>query len=879
MTLNTSGTGTRSYTQDPGANLGFSSAELRALAVSLSQVYIGELALTQPRAYATHQRTSNSGGAWSKGTGPVPFTINPSEPVSRFEMRLRDASSPATVLVDWAVATPPLAAGSQTIQPLLPAGLYDYLVDFRANEDDQSIVSTAVPVRVGEVLAIAGQSWAQDLLTPVPSGDPTTIASAGLTISPWGRIFAAYATNGGAFPAVPDFGETNYPPTSWDLPSDSGTWDGTGTVELFNRIIALLGVPVGLVGYAVGGTGIDTWLPGYAGTGTAHYEKLIEIIASSGTAPDTFLWFQGHYESKNGNTGANYALQLAQLRTELGNDIPSLATARWVMASIPGIGAYSGSVAAINDIRAGAIGYAAANAATTQHVDALDATQDADLVHAAQDGNIAFARQVYRGFAKVHGFLSHGARGPEITGATRAYGTSVFKITCTNPNGGTAWNQVGSALNQFTIYPQGTTTGALTLSAIDLTHFPDIWITTSTAITEPAGYDIHYRRSPDDATIIDTGLYDDATDGDGIALGRQLALRGTLVNCSIPVVALTIAAINDDDAGAALSLSGTYSNGLPASLEYSVDGGSSWASAATPTIGSGNWSFAIAAGLPVGTYKLRVRDPVSGGYAESNTFVIAQVAPPSFPSISGNVLLIDASQPSGHLYADTNRTVAVVNNQVLRGVADLSGAANHFSQIAEAFAPRFLANVKNGLPGIRFDGTLLQFLEIVTGGTLAATLKSATAYTIFAVYTPLDVPAAGASVFAASERAKSGGFNIVRGSQGLSSGAARGSRNADAIFYQTSVSGAWVASQVNKQVDRYTGSQLKTKINALSESTVSTGALGANAFDAVLIGAERGSSIVQFHFNGYLHCLGVWTTSASDGERDSLITYGTTQWG
>lgn len=880
MARTTFGTGTRSFTQNPGALSGLSEAELRALAVDLSTVYIGTLALTQPRAYATYQRTSNSGGAFGKGTGPVPFTINPSAAITRFDMRLRDFTTPATILVDWAPATPPLAAGSQVIQPLLPAGQYDLIVDFRANGDDDSIVSTTVPVRVGEVLAMAGQSWAQDMFTPAPSGDPTTIAGAGLTISPWGRIFAAYATNGGAFPAVPDFGETNYPPTTWQLPSDSGIFDGTGCVELINRLVALLGVPIGIVGYAVGGTSIDTWLPGYAGTGSAHYEKLAEIIASSGSSPDTFIWLQGHYESKNGNTGANYQLQLAQLRSELAADIASMGAAKWVMTSIPGIGVYSGTVAAINEIRAAAIAYAAANAATTQYVDGLDATQDGDLVHAGQAGNIAFARQLYRGFGKVHGFLANGARGPEILSASRAYGTSVFKIVCSNPNGGTAWNQVGDGLNQFTIYPQGTTSGALTLSAIDLTHYPDIWITTSTPITEPAGYDIHYRRSPDDATIMDAGLYDDAAgDGDGLTLGRQLALRGTLLNCAIPVVVLTIATISDANAGASISLSGTYSNGLPASLEYSTDGGASYTAAATPTIGSGNWSFSIAAGLPVGTYKMRVRDPVSAGLVDSNIFNIAQVAPPSFPSISGNIFLFDASKPNAHLYADTNRTVQVVNNQVLRAIKDLSGVNNHFSQTTEAFAPKFQANIKNALPGVRFDGTLLQFLSQISGAGIGTSLKAAGAYTIFTVYTPLEVPAAANTVFAASERNKAGGFNIIRGAQGLSSTVSRGSRNADAIAYQTAVAGAWVVNQVNKQVERYTGTQLKTKVNALGESTVATGLLGTNAFDTVLIGAEGSNSITQFYFNGYIHLVAIYTTSASDVERDDLITYGSTQWG
>lgn len=858
------------------ANGALQSADLADIALQLSQIYVGTITLTQPLGNRIHQRTTRTGGLWSKGSGTVPITISCDEPMARLDVRLRDNANPLTTLQDWTTQDFSRTTGTQELSIPVPAGLYGYLIDLRPNQDASKIVSTTVPVLVGELIAIAGQSLAEDMFSPVASGDSTTIAASGLSISAWGRVFAAYATNGGAFPAVPDFGETNYPPPGWLLPSDSGDFDSTGCVELINRIVAQHAIPVGVLGYAVGGTGIDSWLPGYAGSGSAHYEKLEAILDDGGfNGSSTFIWFHGHYESKNGNTAENH---LAQLELLFSTITDRYGDCKKVICSIGGIGTYTGSVANINRVRATTLAYVASDP-DAYYFDALDATLDPDLVHASQAGNILIAREMYRAFRQAHGLASYGARGPLITGASRAYTSATIVLAIDQTAGGTAWVETGNCIDQFVVYNDAAPTTPLTISDLDVSDPAEIGIILAAAPSEPASLKVWYRPSPDTAAIIGHTLRDNATDGDGITYGRQLGITGEYISVAFPVVVLTIAAISDTTAAASLSLSGAYSNGAPSSLEYSVDLGTTWTAATSPTIAGGNWSFAVAAGLPVGIYRIMVRDPVSGGYGTSNTFAVAQVSAPAWPTISGAVFRLDASLPSAHLYADTNRTVQVVNGEAVRGVADKTGTGNHFRQTTESASPLFVANAKNGLPGIRFNGTLSQYLSLVSGGTLGTTLKAASAYTIFAIYTPLSVPDVAATVFGASQLAKSGGFNIIRGSQGLSTAVARASRNADAASYQTAVAAGWVVSRVNNQVDRYTGTQLKTKINALTESLVSTGTLGSAAFDTITIGVEGSNQVLEFYFNGYLHCLAIWTTSASDSDRDALITYGTTQWG
>ena len=107
-----------------------------------------------------------------------------------------------------------------------------------------------------------------------------------------------------------------YPPAQFLAPGGT-TYASTFAAELCNRLIALAGVPCAMIGYAVGGTGIDSWLPGYSGPNSGHWTKLVNVLTLAGGKFGTFIWDQGHYETKNGNTASNYYSQLQLLENNV----------------------------------------------------------------------------------------------------------------------------------------------------------------------------------------------------------------------------------------------------------------------------------------------------------------------------------------------------------------------------------------------------------------------------------------------------------------------------------------------------------------------------------------------------------------------------------
>ena len=696
----------------------------RAAAVSLSaalaSVYTGTLAVADPYTNQIFQRDTRTGGQFGKGAGNILLTINPSIPVTTLEHRLRDNASPATVIQDWTNALPGLAAGTQVVALPAPAGLFKYLVDLRANHD--LVVSTTHACMVGELIGFAGQSLAEDMVTNAASGDPATVAGSGLTVSPWNFVFASYASNGGAYPPVADGPDQFYPPTQFLAPGGA-TYASTFAAELCNRLITLAGVPCAMIGYAVGGTGIDSWLPGYAGPNPGHWTKLVNVLTLAGGKFNTFIWDQGHYETKNGNTASNYLNQLTLLESNVDQAFPQ-ANYQSIVATIPGIGTYGSGPSAIEMVRATAKQYAATTALTS-YVDGYDATLWADLVHPSQAGNIPYADHFYRAIAQQWGLHTHGDKGPVLTTGTRAYGSQNIILAATQTNGGTAWVAVGAPATQFQVFPAGTTVTPVTLDAttpVDLTNAAQITLKLASAPTEPQAYDVWYRRPPDTPAIVAAGIYDNVTDGDGLTVGRQLWDTAAPIQIAAPTITLTIATIADQSTpSATIAVTGTYSPVAPSSLDYSLDGGTTW-TAAGATIGSGAFSFSVTGPANIGLYVLRIRDHgITGNTGASNAFYLLLASPPVLPTLSNPIFAFDAYAARGSTYRDVGMTQPAGIGDTIQGLIDASGHNNNFTQPTIALAPKLLANVKNSLPGLRFTGSLSQFLQQVSG-TMSNTL-------------------------------------------------------------------------------------------------------------------------------------------------------------
>ena len=858
----------------------------RTAALSLSQalqnIYAGSIAIAPPYVNQIFQRDTRTGGLFGKGIGNIVLIINPSQPVTVLEHRLRDASAPGTVIQDWTNSVPPLAAGSQTVALPAPAGLFKYLVDIRANHDDVSIVSTTHAVMVGELIAHAGQSLAEDMVSTAASGDPATIASLGLVASQWGYVFAAYASNGGAYPPVADGPDVNYPPTTWEIPRDSGgiAFKSTFAVEFLGRLITLAGVPCAMIGYTVGGTGIDSWLPGYAGPNPGHWTKLVNVLTLAGGKFGTFIWDQGHYETKNGNTAANYMQQLTLLESNVDMAFPA-ANYSSIIATIPGIGNYGSGPDFIEMVRATAKQYAA-TVALTDYVDGYDATLFTDLVHPSQAGNVPYADHFYRATAKRWGLLTHGDKGPVLTGGTRAYGSQTIILNATQTNGGTAWVVVGAPATQFTVYPAGTSTTPVALDGVapvDLSNPARITLQLAAVPTEGvnSAFDVWYRRPPDTATIVAAGIYDNVTDSDGLTRGRQLWDTATPVRIPQPTYPITVNTPAPTTPNTAFPVTGTYSIGVPAALDYSYNGGSTWIAATTPTIGGGNYSFNVPGGVPYGAFKLLVRDHTfTQAFGASALFTVTYT-PPALASDPGTLLLrLDASDPT-KLWTDTVRSVRAGNGDALASWEDTSGLGNHFEQITAALRPIYQTNVKNGLPGIRFTGSLSQFMSLASGGSLIASLQNSQ-YFAHVIYTPASLPTVAADVFFMSRASAAGGLQCLRFGQHRNAGTTYHTRSG-VVANNVIVAASAAANTLSKTVDRYDGVTLYEQVNAIAELTVAFTGGEPALIDDCRIGIFMGASVLQFPFDGWVHEIRIYGAFGSAQNKTDAQTHATTKWG
>jgi len=372
---------------------------------------------------------------------------------------------------------------------------------------------------VGEVIAIAGQSLAEKAISSSALGDYTSLRALGLSVGNAGAAFVAYASNTGVFPPIPDGPDVNFPPRRWLVPADGNIVNGSFAVELMRRLRARLKVPVGLVGYAVGGTGISTWLPG-----TKHFRKLSEVILRAGGRVGVFLWIQGHYESKNGNTPPEYMRQLQRLFRDYQHAFPGPSGGRFnrVVITIPAIGRYDGNPAAINMVRRTAKAYTRL-AENTLYVDGLDATLMPDMVHPSQAGNVILADHVYRAVAYSLGLLPHGDEGPHIAAASRAVGGKVIQLRVTQTNAASGLIGKGDLESQFSVYAVGSgSSRALSPDGVTIVSPQEIDLYLKSVPPKGEHLSVWYRRSPDTPDTVNSGIYDTALDHDGLTHGRQL---------------------------------------------------------------------------------------------------------------------------------------------------------------------------------------------------------------------------------------------------------------------------------------------------------------------------------------------------------------------
>ena len=185
----------------------------------------------------------------------------------------------------WTKIEGGVVAGRLAATARIPAGGW-YRLELRCAAGARSATGAVAPFGVGEVLLVAGQSYAaganQELLK---------------VEDPQGRV-AAY----------------DWMRHTWRIANDPLPNAGVrGTIwpALGNLLLPIVQVPVGFVDVAVGGTASSEWLPG---------EKLYRNFREAGLALGRFravLWQQGESDVLHRTTAAQYIENLTRIHRSL----------------------------------------------------------------------------------------------------------------------------------------------------------------------------------------------------------------------------------------------------------------------------------------------------------------------------------------------------------------------------------------------------------------------------------------------------------------------------------------------------------------------------------------------------------------------------------
>ena len=201
-------------------------------------------------------------------------------------VKLPDASGAQT---DWAGFEPRIAGKRLSATVRVPAGGW-FRLEVRTVQGDATLASAEVePIGVGEVLIIAGQSYAEGANDELLRVDDAR-----------GRIVAFDRLK-----------------STWRIahdPQPNVNNGGTIWPALGNLLLPQARVPIGFVNVASGGTASRQWLPG---------EELFKNLANAGRAIGQFravLWQQGESDVIENVSTEKYVAHLTSIREALASD-------------------------------------------------------------------------------------------------------------------------------------------------------------------------------------------------------------------------------------------------------------------------------------------------------------------------------------------------------------------------------------------------------------------------------------------------------------------------------------------------------------------------------------------------------------------------------
>lgn len=500
------------------------------------------------------QMTNRNGGAFGLGSGPVPITLTLPVAVAYLEYQVVDATSGA-VIEAWQPYVGSVRPGTQTIRPIVSTRLGWNFIQLRANGVVGSVAISTVPFGVGDIILGWGQSLMVTKMSTYITSDPATIASLGITISPYCSMFCSYAQDGGS--------NVNYPPT-WAPPADGGPYNSAFAAQFLSLLVAKAGYNIGFAGYGVGSSAITEWLPGATGS-LVHLPTLLALIKLGVTGWAIEIREQGHAEAKLATPSALYLQQDMTVRNAL--ELVNPIRARTILQTIPALGSYSPATPATVMAVRSSLKQLSATDQSVEYVDDLNATLWSDQVHPSQAGGVLSAQNCYRAVARLLGLMPVGSVGPYINGSLTRISNAPTTITIpVQQRGGTALVGIGTLTNQFQVFlasdaafanPLSVTGVALAASSITLTLASDPGVGVAlNVLYRPGTFDIS-------SSFTGSGIYDDHVDSDGLATGRQLNDPGYALPVPGTISALTVNTPASTTSGAPITLSGSYFGTAP----------------------------------------------------------------------------------------------------------------------------------------------------------------------------------------------------------------------------------------------------------------------------------------------------------------------------
>jgi hypothetical protein len=573
------------------------------------------------------------------------------------------------------------------------------------------------------------------------------------------------------------------------------------------------------------------------------------------------------------------------LFADLQQSFPVAAALRFkrILSTIPAVGSY-GSTPGVSAVRQWARAYTATDP-DCWDVDGLDVTLWTDMVHPSQAGCIIFAQHFYRAFCQARGNHTFGDAGPLISSASRAYGSATINMNVVQTNGGTAFVTAGAPANQFQVFPSGQTSGALSIASISTASPAQIQIVLASAPTEPAALDVWYRLPPDTSTIIAAGIYDNVVDGDALTQGRQLALVPSAMTMAAPAAAFVVNSISNTTAGTAITVTGTYST-APTALDASVDAGANWVAVTSPTISGGTFTLTLpstftqstGSGLAAGAYQVTVRDHnVTTTFGTSPRFTVSgsTYTPASTPGTL--IAHFDASAVTT-LWQDNAATVPAVHGSVVSLWQDGSGNGNNAVQAGGVgLCPVYQTNIKNGLPGLRFTGSLAQFLSLTGATSLLAYMNTGGAYFAQVVFTPATLPSSGAVAADVIAFEASATAYAVRLCEYRNTGILYHNRTVvGGTNNDTETAGA-AAGTLADAIMRWDGTTIYNQVNAITEATLAQTGTNPTTLNTAWLGYYNNGT--AYPMDGWIHEILIYEAFGTTQNKTDARTYGTSKWG